>query len=442
MTRRGLTALALALVLPSALAACGDDGATIADARTIDASADAASDAGPDGPPPARPHPLYPALDLDDLPGDGGAAGAPYRPPTLPATTRAITLTSTGAQAGLDLAAACATAGTAVTVPDGAGALGTVFLGNATDCDVTLGARVVIGILYVGHVNTPAVAPAHRVRLRGGQLGQLLVDPGSTDLVFDGVVINNAVVAPFARANTAIYLIGDRTGVGPVVERFALVRSIVRMMPTTPNGTGDTDGAVYLAQGARDVFFADDNLVSGGNRNAWGFLVGGGKNLLLVDLAVRVSIDKLVRLEDAAIDYVWIKGGTWMRQATTTSGGATPSDSFAQRDDRGTDHVYLHDLAVYLLPPTATTFGASTGAGQVGKRWEARRLAWHARDAAVVSDARLTALQSGCAAGAFCDYGVGSHSYAYEPALTLPMSPWRDLPSFADDDPDHQPVAP
>ena len=90
----------------------------------------------------------------------------------------------------------------------------------------------------------------------------------------------------------------------------------------------------------------------------------------------------------------------------------------------------------------ATAFGASHGAGQAGQHWEVRRVAWHAPSAAAISDALLTGAQAGCFGGAFCDYGVGTHSYAYDAALALPASPWRDLPAFADDDPDHQPIAP
>ncbi len=431
----------LAIGVLAAMAGCGDDGAAATvDAAALDAAAlDAPTDSGQDGPPGSRPHPLYPALDLDTLPGAGGAAGAAYQPPALPTTTRTITIASAGAQAARELLAACQIAGTAVTVPDAAGNLGTAFLGAADDCDITLGPAVVVNILYLGHLNTPAVAPVHRIRIRGGQLGQVLVDPGSTDLVLDGVVINNAVVPPVARANTAVYLIGDRTGVGAVVDRVAVVNSIIRMLPAASGAA--TDGAAYYAQGARNVFFAGDNLITAGDRNSWGFLIGGGKNVLLVDLVVRVSTDKLVRMEDAAVDYVYVKGGTWMREATPATGAAT-SDTFVQRDDRGTDHVYLHDPAVWLMPPLATTFGASHGAGQVGKHWEVRRIAWHAPSAAAVSDALLTGAQAGCFAGASCDYGVGTHSYAYDAALALPAHPWRDLPAFADDDPDHQPSAP
>lgn len=441
MTRRWLPIATLAALI--GCGSCGGGEARPKDAAVgHDGGLDAATDAGRDGPPGARPHPLYPQLDLETLPGNGGANEFPYQAPALPQTTRTITIATTGADAGRDLLAACQVPGSAVTVPDAAGHLGTVFLGNVVDCDITFGPAVVVNILYLGHLNSPpSTAPVHRVRIRGGQHGQLLVDPGSTDIALDAVVINTAVVAPLGRANTAIFLIGDRTGVGPVVDRFAVVNSIIRVAPSDPIG-GNTDGAAYLGQGARNVFFAGDNIVTGGNRNSWAFLVGGGRNALFVDLVVRVSIDKLIRLEDAAVDYVYVKGGTWMRQATPTLGGAVTSDSFVQRDDRGTDHVFIHDAAVWLLPAGEVTFGASRGAGQVGKRWEVRRLAWHARAATVISDGLLGGFQGACVAGATCDYGVGTHSYAYAPGLTLPANPWRDLPAFADDDPDHQPIAP
>lgn len=87
-------------------------------------------------------------------------------------------------------------------------------------------------------------------------------------------------------------------------------------------------------------------------------------------------------------------------------------------------------------------FGASFGPGQIDKLWEARRIAWHARDAAVVDDALLMGYQDGCTEGAICDCGIGTHTYQYDPNLGLPADPWRDLPTIAEDDPDAQPIEP
>jgi len=69
------------------------------------------------------PHPLYPALDLDALPGNGGAASGPYQIPLLPSTSRTVIISSTGIQAADDLEAACRTPGTAVLVNDAGGEL-------------------------------------------------------------------------------------------------------------------------------------------------------------------------------------------------------------------------------------------------------------------------------------------------------------------------------
>ncbi|MBL8624350.1 MAG: hypothetical protein JNK64_23790 [Myxococcales bacterium] len=399
-------------------------------------------DAGPDAPTGARPHPLYPALDLDALPGDGGGAIGRCQPPALPTTTRQVTITTTGAQAGRDVLVACATAGTAVTVPDAAGRIGTLDLGDVDDCDLSLGAAVVVDLLYVGHLPGPVRAPSHRVRVRGGQLGAVMVDPQSTDLVLDGVVINTGVRPAAQRSSVAIYLLGDRAVADGYVARVAVVDSIIRMVATEPDAAGNRDGCAYLADGARDVFFANNNVVTAGNRNSWGFRISGGDNALFVDNAVRVSFHKLIRMNDGPVDYVYVKGGTWMREATLTAGGLAANDSWAQLGDLGTDHVYLHDAAVWMLSTEPVAFGASFGPGQVGKRWEARRIDWHARSAGVVSDAHLQGLADGCTAGATCDYGVGSHRYTYAADLALPTMAWRDLPTIAVDDPDQQPIAP
>ena len=123
-------------------------------------------------------------------------------------------------------------------------------------------------------------------------------------------------------------------------------------------------------------------------------------------------------------------------------GGPPSNDAFAQLGDLGTDQVFIHDTAVYLLSPLPVAFGASTGPGQIGKSWEARRIEWHARSAEVISDARLSEAAGACVAGAVCDYGVGTHTYQYDAAVAFPANPWRDLPTFADDNPDNQPVAP
>lgn len=406
----------------------GSDDASTSDSGDVDAG---------NG---VRPHPLYAALDLDALPGPGGGASGPYTPPALPETTRTVTVSGSGAAANAEIAEACQMRGTAVTVPSSAGAIGTLDLGNAEDCDIQLAPEVVIGLLYLGHLPGPTVAPVHRIRVRGGQLGHVMVDPGSTDLVLDGVTINSGVMEPAARPGVAIYLINqDTTG---FVDRFALVRSVLRMVATEPMGPGDTDGAAYLAGSARNIFFADNNIVTAGNRNSWGFRIGGGENFIAVDNAVRVSFHKLIRMNDGPVDYVYVRGGLWMREATLTVGGDELNDAFAQLGDLGTDNIFIHDTAVYLLGMQPISFGASFGPGQAGKSWQARRIAWHARSEAVVSDSHLRQLEDGCVDTASCDYGLGTHSYAYDGALAFPDMPWRSLPNLAEDDPDALPTSP
>ena len=82
LIRFGLAALWLGCVAPPAAGDAGVDGGVAGmDAGAVDAGA---VDAG------ARPHPLYPSLDLASLPGPGGATSGAYEPPSLPTTTRTV----------------------------------------------------------------------------------------------------------------------------------------------------------------------------------------------------------------------------------------------------------------------------------------------------------------------------------------------------------------
>lgn len=386
------------------------------------------------------PHPLYPALDLSTLPGAGGAASGPYLPPVLPCTVRSVAVSASGAAAGVQLRNECATAGTAVQVPSAAGRIGVINLGHVEDCDITLGSAVVINFLVIGSLPGPAHAPSHRIRIRGGQIGSVLAIGPSSDIVFDGVAINNGVVPSASRSGTGIYL---PAGPGPadVLDRFAVVNSFVRMVAVASGG--ELDGTAHLSGRARNLFFANNNIVTAGNRNSWGFRISGGDNVLIVDNSVRVSFHKLVRMNDDPVDYVYIRGGTWMREATLTSGGQLFNDSFAQLSGSTTNRIYIHDPAVYLLADAPVSFGASIEAAQAGRSWHARGIAWHARNSGVISAARMQMLQDLCTGiGGLCDYDAASHSYSFDPALSFPSSPWRNLPAFADNDPDALPVEP
>lgn len=386
------------------------------------------------------PHPLYPALDLADLPGDGGAASGPYEPPVLPATSTTTTLQSTGDQAGKDLLTACQAGGAAVTVPASAGTINVVNLGGVDDCDIVIEPGVIIGFLVIGSLPGPTLAPSHRIRIRGGRIGSVHVAQQTTDIVFDGVIIDNGAVPSAQRSGTGMYLPADpMTGVG--ADRIAVVNSIVRMVPTSPDGMGNTDGTPYLGDRTRNVFFANNNIVTAGNRNSWGFRINGGESCLLVDNSVRVSFHKLVRMNSYPVDYVYIKGGIWMREATPTAGGMLLNDSFTQLGGSTTDSVFIHDPVVYLLPDVPVSFGAAIAPEQTGL-WEVRNIEWHALDAGVVSDDQLTNLASFCAIPAQCDYGVGTHTYTYDPGLALPPDPWRPLPTIPDPNPDHLPIMP
>lgn len=419
-------------------AACGGSSSSIdGGSEQVDATRGGDAPDAPDAQLGARPHPQYPPLDLDTLPGTGGGAIGPYTPPTLPTTTRSVTVSSTGPQAAADMLSECQGGGVEVTVPNEAGALGAVNIGDADDCDVIFGNEVTMSLLVLGSLPGPMHAPVHRLRIRGGQVGNLLVLGDSSDVVLDGVVINNGVQEPVNRSGSGIYMPEAN---GMPVRRFVMVNSIIRLFPVDVGG-GVVDGTAYLAGNAEDVMFANNNIVTSGNRNSWGFRIGGGSNTLLVDNTVRVSFHKLVRMNDNPVDYVYIKGGTWMRESTLTAGGDLNNDSFTQLSGSSVDNVFIHDPTVYLLADAPVSFGMTGDAIQSGKSWESRRIQWHALNDTVISDSRLTNMESYCTDGASCDYGLGSHSYSYEVGLVLPPNPWRDLPGIEENNPDNQPVA-
>jgi hypothetical protein len=308
------------------------------------------------------------------------------------------------------------------------------MLSNVHDCDVQLGPEVILDTLVIGITPGPRPAPSVRVRIRGGQLGSVNLWGRSTDLVLDGVIINPGVVTPSGRSGAGLLL---HTSGSPddVVNRAALINSIIRMVPI-PVAPNEYDGCAYIGTG-RNLFFANNNIVTAGNHNSWGFRLSGNYNMLFVDNAVRVSFHKFIRMNDHPVDYVYIKGGTWMREATKTPNGDELNDSWAQLSDTEyTDNVYVHDASVYLLSEKQVGFGQRTTPIQANRSWEARRIHWHAKGPTVISDALLAGMQKDCVPKALCDYGIGTHQYSYDPNLAFPKNPWRDLPTIANDDPD------
>jgi len=386
-----------------------------------------------------NPDVLYAALDLDDLPGNRGSDSiGPFQLPALPETTQSVTISTTGFQAGIDITAACQTPGTEVTVPDAAGRIGNLDIGYSSDCDITFGYGVVIDLVYVGHLPGPQVAPSRRIRVRGGRIGGIIVDPGTTDIIFDSVIVDNDVNGAANRRSIGVYLRANNVA---SVERLAFVNSVIRMLPTV-NGT-TTSGAAYMGDRTRDVLFANNNIVTAGNNNSWGFRLSGAHNFIVMDNVIRVSHHKLIRMNDHEVDYVFVKGGIWIREDSQSSGGPAINDSFQQLGDDGTDNIYIHDTEVYLLSPVPVGFGSTYGPGQNGNYWEAHNITWHALNDTIISDNDLTTFENTCTnSGVNCDYGIGTHTYIYNPGLTFPANPWNTLPALPEDNPDLLPPAP
>jgi hypothetical protein len=383
-------------------------------------------------PPTEGSHPLYPALDLDELPGDGGGSLGAYRAPALPNTADSITISGSGEEAGRAIVDACRDGGVTIDVPNSAGRLGNLTIGGTADCDITFGPNVILDALTLGLWPGEGTSPVQRIRIRGGQFGGLTLGGTSTDVVFDGVVINTGLNPPESRTPVAVGFGGE---MGALSQRIALINSVIRTeeVETAP---GTFDGAAFIGLG-QDVLFANNNVASSGNHNSWGFRISGGGNFLFVDNVVRVSFHKLVRMNDHDVDYVYIKGGTWMREERVSDLGAEASDTWAQlSDDRFVDNVYIHDTTAYLLPRMPPSFGPRMTSLQVGRIWEARRIHWFVRDENVMSDQVMAEIETYCVEGALCDYGVGTHEYSYDENIQLPTDAWHDLPGIESDNPD------
>ncbi|MBL4689120.1 MAG: hypothetical protein JKY37_31295 [Nannocystaceae bacterium] len=388
------------------------------------------------------PHPLYPSLDLCALPGDGGGFCGAYESPILPTTTRTVTIQSAGSQAADDLLDACSTPGTAVDVPNSAGHIPVITLGGVDDCDVSLGDAVTTDTLVIGGLAGPVLAPSHRLRIRGGKIATVAINEETTDVTFDGTVIDNGFRPTAERVNKGIVLY---SGDGPdsVVNRFAIVNSIIRAVEGPVDPDGSTHGFAYIGSRARNVLFANNNIVTAGNHDSWGFRIGGGCNALIVDNTVRVSFHKFIRFNDADTDYAYVRGGIWMREATVSPEGINLSDTFTElQGDHSTDHIYIHDPEIYMLATGPLSFGAAPNAGNAGHSWEVRSIEWHATSPTIVNDEVLGQFAQYCVAGADCDYGIGSHTYTYDPELALPEDPWRQLPTVSPSNPDELPITP
>jgi hypothetical protein len=143
------------------------------------------------------PYPLYPALDRNTIPWHtaSGAWGPQVAidSPTLPTTTRSVTVNTTG-----QFNTEAAVAGTEITI-------GTGWAGNtsvsilASDIDVIIPSGIAIGAVQISSFGSPT--PYARIRIRGstpglhsgGRMGQLRAQGAAgaiTDVVVDGIDLN------------------------------------------------------------------------------------------------------------------------------------------------------------------------------------------------------------------------------------------------------------
>lgn len=214
----------------------------------------------PPPPPTGSAYPLYPALNLADIPwhtaaGPWGPA-LPLQAPALPVTTRAVTVRSQS-----EFSAAAAVPGTAITVAQGWSVNTTVAI-NANDVDVTIPAGVVVGGIEIGA--WPRSAAIARVRIRGaGRMGQYRDFDRVSDVVIDGLDMT-----------------GDSafTGTGEGITPFRINATRVAVL----NVRAVSAGPIWLGA-AKHVVIANSNLFHGaatraavGWQEGWGIRNVGG----------------------------------------------------------------------------------------------------------------------------------------------------------------------
>ncbi len=148
-------------------------------------------------PPAGDPYPLYPSFDRSTVPWHTASGGwgpqVVIQAPTLPTTTRSVTVNTTG-----QFNTEAAVSGTQITI-------GTSFSGasvvsiTASDIDVIIPSGRVIGAIQIGSFG--GSTPYARIRIRGstpgshsgGRMGQLRSQNAAgttTDVVLDGIDLN------------------------------------------------------------------------------------------------------------------------------------------------------------------------------------------------------------------------------------------------------------
>lgn len=211
-------------------------------------------------PPTGDAYPLYPALNLAQIPWH--VAAGPWGPqvrleaPALPRTTRTVTVRSQS-----EFAAAAAVPGSAITVAQGWSVNTTVAI-TANDVDVTIPRGVVVGGIEIGA--WPRSSSLARIRIRGeGRMGQYRDYDRVSDVVIDGLDMT-----------------GDSafTGTGEGITPFRISATRVAVL----NVRATSAGPIWLGS-AKHVVIANSNLYHGaatraavGWQEGWGIRNVGG----------------------------------------------------------------------------------------------------------------------------------------------------------------------
>lgn len=209
---------------------------------------------------PASAYPWYPRFDLSSVPWHTAAGGwgprFPLQAPAAPSTTRSVSVSSVD-----QFDAAAAVPGTRITINAG-WAGNTVATVNASDIDIVIPSGVSIGAIQFGVY--PRTTPISRVRIRGttpgtrsgGRMGQYRDHELVSDVIIDGIDMNNDSGFPGGETNAVFRAYANRLAVVNVRAHAA--------------------GALWLGS-ARHVVIANSNMFHGAaTRASVGYIEGWG----------------------------------------------------------------------------------------------------------------------------------------------------------------------
>jgi hypothetical protein len=363
-------------------------------------------------PPSSDPLTLYPAFDRDWIP----YAGAAFTEPTLPTTSRSVTVSS-AAQMQTEMAA-----GAAVITVAAATAIGAVNSG-CQDCEIIIPAGSSIAWLYLANPFSAGRKYTTRLRVRGpGKLGGIQFISGagvltSTDIVIDGVTIN-----PTALSTPSD---GPFCNVGAPVARMMWMNCVARV-PLL----GDNTGNGWLLSDITDLGIFNCNVAinsSEGPTNSWICRIGGtSSRILIADNYFRKYATQQAILRQG----FGTQSRSFLRNNILVSGDELIVKNEGVTYDLDEQYLDLNTIVFTNDVLSGQTFShaAQNGTGGVTHKYTVTNTDWRATNASYVNDTVLQALENQGTHGETLSYRSGN-TYTYDPTFGTLVPAWPDVTS-------------